>query len=76
VLVGLAVWAAASSLAPPVGANTAITPVLATVPGIVAADLVVGARSMRRWLTIGFLVGGLAVALVFLYLALLSLGGY
>ena len=74
IVIGLVVWAAASSLAPPIGANTAIAPVLAILPGIVMAGLLVGARSAGRWLRVALLVTSLAIA-ISLALVVLFLGG-
>ena len=62
VLVGLGVWAAASSVALPFASNTVLTAVLPILPGIVVAGLVARARSTRQWLTIALLVAGSALA--------------
>lgn len=62
VLIGLGVWALASSVALPFASNTVLTAVLPILPGIVVAGLIVGARSVRLWLTVAFLVAGSALA--------------
>jgi hypothetical protein len=65
-VVGLIVWVVSMSALSPVLMNSPIAPLVgplvAVVPGIVAAGLVVGARSARRWITIAVLTTGLIVA--------------
>lgn len=71
VLIGLGVWAVASSVALPFASNTALTAVIPVLPGIVVAGLVARAHSPRQWLTIALLVAGsTAVVSVVLVLVL------
>jgi hypothetical protein len=65
-VVGLVVWVVAMTALGPVLLNSPVNPLVgpfvAVVPGIVAAGLVVGARSARRWIAIGVLTAGLILA--------------
>ncbi|HEX4897005.1 MAG TPA: hypothetical protein VFV53_01450 [Candidatus Limnocylindrales bacterium] len=65
-LSGLIVWFVAMNALWPVFANGPLNtwagPFVAVVPAIVAAGLVVGARTARRWIAIAVLTTGLIVA--------------
>ena len=67
VVVGLVVWAVAMGALSPLLSSSAINPLVgplvALVPGIVVAGLVVGARSVRRWAITTVLIIGVALAL-------------
>jgi len=75
-VVGLMGWVVAMTALSPILMNSPINPLVgplvAIVPGIVAAGLVVRARSVGRWITIGALTTGLIVvvgaALVYAFL--------
>ena len=60
---GLVVWAVAMSALSPLLLNSPVNPlvgpIVAVVPGIVVAGLIVGARSARRWIIVGLLTIGL-----------------
>ena len=73
ILAALLVNLFAYSLAP-IGVNTLISTIVATLPGILVAGLVVRARTVRRWVTVAVLVYGAALA-VSVALLLLFPGG-
>jgi hypothetical protein len=65
-VIGLVGWVVAMTALGPLLLNSPINPlvgpIVAVVPGILVAGLVVRARSVRRWFTIGVLTTGLIVA--------------
>ena len=44
--------------------STELAKVVSIVPAIAVAGLIVGARSVRRWLIVALVTGGLALALI------------
>ena len=74
VLVGLIVWSMVPQVLPM--GYSIVSNLISAVLGIIVAGLIVGARSVRRWLILVFVIGGLAIGIFALSFIFLAVAGY